>query len=70
MKKLISLASAVAALALTAGSASAQQTTGTMGTPSATTTIDGRQLPPPDPSFGGVITNDAVLTLHEHRHGT
>jgi len=60
MKKLISLASAVAALALTAGSASAQQTTGTMGTPSATTTIDGRQLPPPDPSFGGVITNDAL----------
>ena len=35
--------------------ASAQQTTGAPGSPSATTTIDGKQLPPPDPKFGGVI---------------
>ncbi len=34
--------------------ANAQQVTGTMGSPSATTTIDGKQLPPP-PKFGGVI---------------
>jgi len=35
--------------------ANAQQVTGTMGAPSATTTIDGKQLPPPPPKFGGVI---------------
>jgi arylsulfatase A-like enzyme len=41
-------------------SASAQQVTGTPGAPDATTTIDGRQLPPPDPKFGGVIQDDAL----------
>jgi arylsulfatase A-like enzyme len=35
---------------------SAQQVTGTLGAPSATTTIDGKQIPPPPPKFGGVIT--------------
>jgi hypothetical protein len=30
----------------------AQEITGTPGSPSATTTIDGRQVPPPDPKFG------------------
>jgi arylsulfatase len=35
------------------------QTTGTPGSPSATTTIDGKQLPPPDPAFGGVIKDTA-----------
>src|SRR5712672_3866064 len=35
------------------------QTTGTPGSPSATTTIDGKQLPPPDPKFGGVIKEKA-----------
>ena len=34
-------------LALTAGSTFAQQTTGTPGSPSATTTIDGKYLPNP-----------------------
>lgn len=38
----------------------AQQTTGTAGSPSATTTIDGKQLPPPDPKFGGVIKDNAA----------
>ena len=33
----------------------AQQVNGTLGSPSATTTIDGNQLPPPPPKFGGVI---------------
>jgi arylsulfatase len=33
----------------------AQETTGAPGSPSATTTIDGAQLPAPDPEFGGVI---------------
>jgi arylsulfatase A-like enzyme len=45
---------AVAAFAL------AQQVTGQLGSPSATTTIDGKQLPPPDLPFGGVIKEDAL----------
>ena len=40
--------------------ASAQQITGTPGSPSATTTIPGNQLPPPDPKFGGVLRDDAL----------
>jgi hypothetical protein len=38
----------------------AQQITGTPGSPSATTSLSGKQLPPPDPKFGGVI-KDGVL---------
>ena len=45
--------------AITATSVSAQQITGTPGSPSATTTITGKQLPPPDPNFGGVIKERA-----------
>ncbi|MGH7244165.1 MAG: arylsulfatase [Phycisphaerales bacterium] len=40
--------------------ANSQQITGTPGEPSATTTIDGKQLPPPDAKFGGVIKNNAL----------
>src|SRR5215472_5544293 len=40
-------------------SAGAQQTTGAPGAPSATTTIDGRYLPPPPPHFGGTINLQA-----------
>ncbi len=40
--------------------ANAQQLTGTLGSPSATTTISGRQLPAPDPKFGGVIKAGAL----------
>jgi arylsulfatase A-like enzyme len=36
------------------------QTTGTPGSPSATTTISGKQLPAPDPKFGGVIKDNAA----------
>ncbi len=39
--------------------ATAQQTTGTPGSPSATTTIDGKYLPPPPAPFGGTINLDA-----------
>jgi arylsulfatase A-like enzyme len=39
--------------------AGAQQTTGTPGSPGATTTIDGKYLPPPPPAFGGVINLEA-----------
>ena len=37
----------------------AQQITGVAGSPGATTTITGQQLPPPDPKFGGVIQEKA-----------
>jgi arylsulfatase A-like enzyme len=40
--------------------AHAQQTTGTPGSPSATTTIDGKYLPNPLPKFGGTINLDAA----------
>jgi arylsulfatase A-like enzyme len=40
--------------------ASAVETTGVPGSPSATTTIDGKQLPAPDPMFGGVIKDSAL----------
>jgi arylsulfatase len=46
-------------LALSYVCASAQQVTGAPGSPTATTTIDGKQLPPPDPNFGGVIKEKA-----------
>jgi arylsulfatase len=35
--------------------ATEHETTGVSGSPSTTTTIDGRQLPPPPPEFGGKI---------------
>jgi arylsulfatase len=38
----------------------AQQVTGVLGSPSATTTISNQQLPPPDPKFGGVIKEGAL----------
>jgi arylsulfatase len=53
----------VAAALLTAavpGLSTAQQVTGTLGSPSATTTLSGKQLPPPDPAFGGVIKTGAL----------
>jgi arylsulfatase A-like enzyme len=49
----------VVAVAACLGSASAQQVTGVLGSPSATTTLDGKQLPPLDPKFGGVIKEKA-----------
>lgn len=45
---------------LLAGPSKAQQITGTLGSPGATTTIPGTQLPAPDPKFGGVIKDDAL----------
>ena len=38
----------------------AQQISGTAGSPAATTTISGKQLPPPDPKFGGVTKENAL----------
>jgi len=50
-------AALVAAQAFT--NAYAQQITGVPGAPSATTTTGGKQLPLPDPKFGGVIKTKA-----------
>jgi arylsulfatase len=53
--------SGMLAAAVMAGAHSgwAQQINGTPGSPHATTTISGKQLPPPDPKFGGVIKEKA-----------
>src|ERR1700757_3998409 len=62
MKAVVLLfATAVAAIALVLNSSHgiAQQVNGVLGSPGATTTIDGKQLPPPDPKFGGVIKDKA-----------
>ena len=54
------LASAVSLLALLSplAPALAQGTSGAPGSPGATTTIDGKQLPPPPQKFGGKIERD------------
>jgi len=59
--KILSCAFATTAALVVLGSvpASAQQVTGVSGSPSATTTIDSKQLPPPPPNFGGVIKEKA-----------
>ena len=62
MKTLQHVLAAILAAAIVAAVPSTQaqvQTTGTPGSPSATTTIDGKQLPPPPEQFGGVIKEDA-----------
>jgi hypothetical protein len=41
-------------------SVAAAQTTGVPGAPDATSTIDGRQIPPPPAAFGGTINLDAT----------
>ena len=43
-----------------AAPAFAQQPAPAPGSPAATTTINGKQLPAPDPKFGGVIKDDAL----------
>jgi arylsulfatase A-like enzyme len=57
---LIRLACLVTLMTSVASSAMAQTTTGTPGSPSATTTLDGRYLPSPPAPFGGVINLDAL----------
>ena len=41
-------------------SVASAQTMGVPGSPSATSTIDGRQIPPPPAAFGGTINLDAL----------
>ncbi|MCM8614197.1 arylsulfatase [Accumulibacter sp.] len=58
-------ASFVSLIALFAVSpTAAQQVTGVLGSPGATTTVSNRQLPAPDPSFGGVIRDDALQSKY------
>src|SRR5512139_4150336 len=56
--------SVLSALSLTllvsVSTATAQEITGTPGSPSATMTIDGKQLPPPPLKFEGVIKEEAT----------
>ncbi len=58
-KRLLALAVA-GLIAAMGGSAFAQQVNGTAGSPDATMSINGRQLPAPAPAFGGVIKDDAL----------
>ena len=51
--------SGLSIIALISVPAVAQQVTGELGSPTATTTITGKQLPPPPPPFGGVIKEKA-----------
>lgn len=53
---------AFAMLTLSCANAAPQEVNGTPGSPSATTTIDGRYLPNPPPAFGGVINLDATTS--------
>ena len=60
MSRRITFLAAVFAGFCILGLAGAQQVSGTLGSPSATTTISNRQLPAPEPKFGGVIKDDAL----------
>ncbi|WP_069881437.1 arylsulfatase [Bosea sp. BIWAKO-01] len=59
MKAIPTLVAGASFLAWVCNPTLAQQSTGVPGSPSATTTLDGKQLPPPDPKFGGVIKEKA-----------
>ena len=60
IRRLCSIASIGALTLAAAAPALAQQGEVKPGSPGATTTIDGRQLPPPQPEFGGVIKQQAL----------
>ena len=60
-RSLVSMFLALAMVAILAGPAAAQiQTTGVPGSPDATTTIDGRYVPPPPQPFQGEIKLNAL----------
>jgi len=61
MFRLVTLCTMLFAFAAVPAAAQVQ-TTGKPGSPGATTTIDGKQLPAPEPKFGGKITNDALTS--------
>ena len=56
----LKLGSSLAVMAMLATSANAQVVTGVLGSPSATTTVSNKQLPVPNPQFGGVIKDGAL----------
>ena len=58
---LLMLTAAVAIFTAMQASA-AEQVTGVPGSPSATSTVSNKQLPAPDPKFGGVIKQDALTS--------
>jgi arylsulfatase A-like enzyme len=60
VNKTIGMALTAAVCSGSASAAQPQQITGTPGSPSATTTISGEQLPAPDPKFGGMIKDSAL----------
>ena len=60
MKKRSKLAAIIAIVSLGTGTAVGQQVAGVPGSPSATTTISGEQLPPPPSKFGGKIERNAA----------
>ena len=59
VKLVVAIAVSCVAFAFYSSYCFAEQVTGELGSPSATTTISGKQLPPPDPKFGGVIKEKA-----------
>jgi arylsulfatase A-like enzyme len=59
VQQIFAIALSAAAVAFCASDGFAQQVNGVLGSPTATTTIDGKQLPPPNPPFGGVIKERA-----------
>ena len=59
MRHVLRLAGSIVVVAAYVGVAAAQLVTGVPGSPSATITIDGKQLPPPPAKFGGVIKQTA-----------
>jgi len=56
----MALAALVIGGTLAIAPSAAQVVTGTLGQPSATTTIPGNQIPAPEPKFGGVIRENAT----------
>jgi hypothetical protein len=59
-RQILIAAALFAIFELSAVTAVAQQITGVPGSPSATITLDGKQLPPPPEKFGGVIKESAT----------
>ena len=58
VKRFVASGASALVLLLQSQGSLAQQITGEPGSPTATTTV-GKQLPPPDPAFGGVIKEKA-----------
>ncbi len=59
VKQVVAVAVSGVAFSFCSSFCIAQHVTGELGSPSATTTISGKQLPPPDPKFGGMIKEKA-----------